>query len=254
MNDSSNHVMQRPQLRVTDGGKASLKIGEKIPYVSGSLNSAVATPGSIPYATTQFQQVDVGTNIDFQTVHVSGESDISMHVKVEISNVLTYINIAGIQEPEIGQQVDEADIRMKDGEVSILGGLSDKELQKSYSGVPGFTNVPALSYLFGTKQNTKTDNQVLIALIPHIIRAPDMTHVGDQGVFAGTEHVTKVGYKPQGTPATNNPAVPQTPNTVPLPQPTPLTPLPATRPVTPGKKPPDTPTTSPQPSPTTGKP
>jgi general secretion pathway protein D len=237
LTDSNNHVMQRPQLRVTDGGKASLKVGEKIPYVSGSLNSAVATPGSIPYATTQFQQVDVGTNIDFQTVHVSGESDVSMHVKVEISNVLNEITIAGIQEPEIGQQVDEADIRMKDGEVSILGGLSDKELQTSYSGLPGFTNLPLLGYLFGTKGNTKTDNQVLIALIPHVIRAPDMTHVGDRGVFAGTEHVTRVERKPEGT---NTPAIPQMPNTVPLPASTPLTPLPATRPVVPGTKPPET--------------
>ncbi len=136
LSDNFTRVLQRPQLRATDGGKASLKIGEKIPYVSGSLNSAVATPGAIPYATTQFQQVDVGTNIDLQP-HVNGPEDITMHVKVEISNVLQQIQIAGISEPEIGQQIDEADIRMKDGEVSILGGLSDKEFSLQNSGFPG---------------------------------------------------------------------------------------------------------------------
>ena len=72
--------MQRPQLRVTDGGKASLKIGSKIPYVSGSLNSAVATPGAIPYATTQFQEVDVGVNVDLEP-KVNGPEDVSMHIK-----------------------------------------------------------------------------------------------------------------------------------------------------------------------------
>jgi general secretion pathway protein D len=239
MNDSSNHVMQRPQLRVTDGGKASLKIGEKIPYVSGSLNSAVATPGAIPYATTQFQQVDVGTNIDLQP-HVNGADEVSMHVKVEISNVLNTENIAGIQEPVIGQQVDEADIRMKDGEVSILGGLTDKELSNILSGLPGFTNLPVLGYLFGNKQRTSTDNQVLIAIIPHILRPPDLSHIADEGVFAGTEHVTKVEHKPQGTPVTP-PAtgMPITPSAVPPPvPPTPLTPIPGPKPQTPATKPP----------------
>jgi general secretion pathway protein D len=239
MSDTRNHVMQRPQLRATDGGKASLKIGQKIPYVSGSLNSAVATPGSIPYATTQFQQVDVGTNIDLQP-HVNGAEEISMHVKVEISNVLNQQNIGGINEPIIGQQVDEADIRMKDGEVSILGGLSDKEQQNVLSGLPGFTNIPVLGYLFGSKQKTITDNQVLIVLIPHIVRAPDITHMADTGVFAGTERVTRVERHPDGTPSPNNPPPTSPLGTVPNVPAQPLTPLPAPRPQSPpGTKPPD---------------
>jgi general secretion pathway protein D len=235
MSDTRNHVMQRPQLRATDGGKASLKIGQKIPYVSGSLNSAVATPGAIPYATTQFQQVDVGTNIDLQP-RVNGTDEISMHVKVEISNVLNTETIAGIQEPIIGQQVDEADIRMKDGEVSILGGLSDKEIASTLSGFPGFANIPLLGYIFGNKQKTNTDDEILLAVIPHIIRAPDMSHVGDEGVFVGTERVTRVEYKPDGTSVSTTPATQPNQN-VPLKPVTPMTPAPGPPP--PGTKPPD---------------
>lgn len=196
LSDASTKVLQRPQLRATDGGKASLKIGQKIPYVSGSLNSAVATPGSIPYATTQFQQVEVGTLIDLQP-HVNGSEDISMHVRVELSNVLAQISIAGIDEPEIGQQIDEAEIRMKDGEVSILGGLSDRERSLTYSGIPGFTNIPLLSYLLGSKARNSTDSEVLIAVIPHIIRAPDYGDLANQGVYAGTERIPRVGRATQ---------------------------------------------------------
>jgi len=238
MSDTRNHIMQRPQLRATDGGKASLKIGEKIPYVSGSLNSAVATPGSIPYATTQFQQVDIGTNIDLQP-HVNGADEVSMHVKVEISNEVNTVTIGGIQEPIIGQQIDEADIRMKDAEVSILGGLSDKELQSIMSGVPGFANIPLLGYVFGNKQRTNTDNQILIVLIPHILRGPDITHMADEGVFAGTERVTRVERKPDGTPLPNNAAPTGPLGTIPNAPPTPLTPAPGPRPQTPVTKPPD---------------
>lgn len=196
LSDASTKVLQRPQLRATDGGKASLKIGQKIPYVSGSLNSAVATPGSIPYATTQFQQVEVGTLIDLQP-HVNGSEDISMHLRVELSTVLQQISIAGIDEPEIGQQIAEAEIRMKDGEVSILGGLSDRERSLTYSGIPGFTNIPLLSYLLGSKSRSSTDSEILIAVIPHIIRVPDYGDLANQGVYAGTERIPRVGRATQ---------------------------------------------------------
>lgn len=215
MSDASTQVLQRPQVRATDGGKASLKIGSKIPYVSGSLNSAVATPGAIPYATTQFQQVDVGTQIDLEP-HVNGPDDISMHIKVEVSDVIQTETIAGVQQPIIGQRVNEANIRMKDGEVSVLGGLYDNETDNSVSGIPGVTNIPVLGYLFGTKTKNKIHDEVLIALIPHVVRAPDLSAMGEQGILAGTERMVRVQRKPDGSapaplPVPNNNVVPNAP-------------------------------------------
>jgi len=222
LTDASTRILQRPQVRVTDNGKASLKIGSKIPYVSGSLNSAIATPGSIPYATTQFQQVDVGTNIDLEP-HVNGSEDVSMHIKVEISSVLTTETIAGVQQPVIEQKVNEANIRMKDGEVSVLGGLYDEEQDNSVAGIPGVTNIPLLGYLFGTKTRTHNKDEVLIALIPHIVRAPDVSNIGDEGVLAGSERIVRVSRRPDGT-SVSAPLPVTQPDTIPIAPPAPLAP------------------------------
>lgn len=210
LSDSSTRLLQRPEVRVTDGGKATLKVGSKIPYVSGSLNSAVATPGSIPYATTQFQQIDVGVNIDLQP-HVNGPEDVSMHVKVEISNVTQTETIAGVQQPIIGQKVNEADIRMKDGEASLMGGLSSDSDQQSIAGIPGVANLPVLGYLFGTHQKDREKDDIVIALIPHIVRAPSL-NLADEGILAGTERVVKVERRPAAS-AEQTPAA-ATPQTV----------------------------------------
>jgi general secretion pathway protein D len=222
MNDATTRILQRPQVRATDGGKAALLIGSSIPYVTGSLNSAVATPGAIPYATTQFQQVNVGTQIEFAP-HVNGPEDISMHVKVELSNVLQTTVIAGVEQPIIGKQTDEADIRMKDGEVTVLGGLSDRESNATVAGVPGVTNMPVLSYLLGSKTKKTTDNEILIAMIPHIVRPPDLSAGVGEGVYAGTERVIRVERRPapaspaagqgtqQGLPPANVPPAPASP-------------------------------------------
>jgi len=212
LTDSNSRLLQRPEVRVTDGGKASLKIGSKIPYVSGSLNSAVATPGSIPYATTQFQQVDVGVNIDLQP-HVNGPNEISMHIKVEISNVQSTETIAGVQQPIIAQKVNEADIRMKDGEISLMGGLSSDTDSKSTAGIPGVSNIPLLGYLFGTRTDDREKDDIIVALIPHIIRAPSLGNLNDEGVLAGTERVVKVGRRPSDTNSTPAQPLPATPGT-----------------------------------------
>ncbi len=198
LSDASTRLLQRPEVRVTDGGKASLKIGSKIPYVSGSLNSAVATPGAIPYATTQFQQVDVGVQIDLEP-HVNGPDDVSMHIKVEISNVTQTENIAGVQQPIIGQKVDDTFIRMKDGEVSLLGGLTSDSDSRSIAGIPGVANMPVLGYLFGTRTRDREKDDIVIALIPHIVRAPDLGDIADQGVYVGTDRVVKVERRQDGT-------------------------------------------------------
>ena len=213
LTDSNSRLLQRPEVRVTDGGKASLKIGSKIPYVSGSLNSAVATPGSIPYATTQFQQVDVGVNIDLQP-HVNGPEEVSMHIKVEVSNVTSTETIAGVQQPIIGQKVNEADIRMRDGEVSLLGGLSTDSDSLSTSGIPGLANMPVLGYLFGTRTKDREKDDIVIALVPHIIRAPSVGDQGNDGILAGTERIVRVERRQPpavATPVTPTPNSPSTP-------------------------------------------
>ncbi len=204
LNDNSSKILQRPQVRVTDNGKASLKIGQRIPYVSGSLNSAVATPGSIPYATTQFQQVDVGVNVDLQP-HVIGTDEISMKIKVEISSVVRTTNIAGVDQPVIGQKINEAEIRMKDGEASLLGGLTSDSDTQGIAGIPGVANMPVLGYLFGTRSKDREKDDIIVALIPRIIRAPSAVDASNEGVLAGTERLIRVSRAPE-TPAASAPA------------------------------------------------
>jgi general secretion pathway protein D len=216
LTDSRSRVLQSPQVRVTDGGKGSLKIGQKIPYVSGSLNSAVATPGSIPYATTQFQQIDVGVNIDVQP-HVNGPNDISMHIKVEISSVVNTTTIAGVAQPIIGQKVNEADVRMRDGEYSLLGGLSMDSDSQSIAGLPGVSALPVLGYLFGTRQKDKEKDDILVALVPHIIRAQVQDDQLSEGVLAGTERMVRVERKPQVAPPVTPMPMQPTPGAQPAP-------------------------------------
>ena len=136
LSDSGTRVLQSPEIRSVDNQKATLKVGEKEPIASGSFQPGIGGVGINPLVNTQFTFIDVGVNVDLTPkVHENGE--ISMHVEVEISSVQSYVNLGGIQQPIIAQQKVIHDIRMKDGEVNLLGGLKQIQDNTTVTRHPG---------------------------------------------------------------------------------------------------------------------
>ncbi len=209
MTDSKTKITNSPQLRASDGMKAELKIGERYPYATGSFQPGVGTVGVSPLVSTQFNYADVGVNIVI-TPQVHSTKEVTLHIEVEVSNIASTINLGGISQPIIAQNKNSADVRLRDGEVNILGGLSQLSDSKSLAGLPGLTDIPVLGgVLFGNTQTDKQNNQLLIALIPHIVRTPDYTADNLRGIDAGTDQVVKLSYAPRPEPTT--PAPPPAP-------------------------------------------
>ncbi len=141
MTDSSSKLIQQPEIRASDGQKASLKIGERVPVATGSFQPGIGGVGINPLVNTQFNYIDVGVNIDI-TPHVHGMDEVTLKLAMDISAVDSYQNIGGIQQPVIGQRKIENEIRMKEGEVNILGGILESTQTKSLSGIPGLASIP----------------------------------------------------------------------------------------------------------------
>ena len=211
MQDSNTRVMQSPEVRASDGQKVSLKIGDRVPYATGSFQPGIGTVGVSPLVSTQFQFVDTGVNLEI-TPHVHGTTDVTLHVSVDISQVSSTVNLGGLNQPVISQRKNEADIRLKDGEVSLLGGLIQSQETQTINGIPGLVNMPVLGkYLFGTTSKDKSHNELMIALIPHILRTQDLTELDLRGIAAGTDQVVKLRYGAEETPAAPAPTAPAVP-------------------------------------------
>ena len=139
LSDSDTRVLQSPQLRAVDGGKATLNIGSKIPFASGSTQSAIAGVGVSGLVQNTFQYADVGVNITLQP-YIHGTNEVSMHLEVDVSSVVSEQNFGGstgVNEPVIGQKKSTTDIRVRDGEVTLLGGLLNTNDIDSSGGIPG---------------------------------------------------------------------------------------------------------------------
>jgi len=230
LTDNKTKLIQDPQVRVSDGQKATLTIGDRVPIATGSFQAGVGVgvgggAGVVnPLVNTQFQYLDVGVKVDV-TPRVHPDGDVSMKLSVEISAIAGSSNIGGINQPIISTRKIEHDIRLKDGEANILGGLIQRLDTKNVNGIPGLGEVPLLRYLFSENSNEVKEDEVLLILTPHIVRRASITAVNLRSLAAGTDTNARVYHdETQGavTPAIlgPTPAAPSTSNTQASAQPT----------------------------------
>ena len=191
MSDTDTKVIQNPQIRALDGQKATLKIGDRVPVATGSFQPGIGGVGINPLVNTQFQYLDVGVNIDI-TPRVHSGREVSLKLSMDVSDVDSYVSIGGISQPVIGQRKIEQDIRLKDGEVSLLGGMMEDSKTKALTGIPGLASIPILKYLFSQDTSDHSTNEIVFVLIPHIIRGPEGSRGSNDMLDVGTANALQL--------------------------------------------------------------
>ena len=209
LSDANTKVLQSPQLRAVDNLKATLKIGDRQPTATGSFGSAIGSVGvgMSPLMNTQFTFIDVGVNVEI-TPRVHDNGDVSLHVDLDISSVTGHVNLGGIDQPIIGQRKISHDIRMPDGAVQLLAGLTKYQDTKTKTGIPGLGSIPILNRLFTSESVDRERQELMIALIPHVVRRPEYTAENLRGIAVGNQQSVHLNYgrQPGSPPAAANPA------------------------------------------------
>ncbi|MGH9528891.1 MAG: cohesin domain-containing protein [Terriglobales bacterium] len=203
--DSNSKLIQNPQIRCVDGQKASLKIGERIPIATGSFQPGIGGVGINPLVNTQFQYTDVGVNVDI-TPRVHADGDVTLKVTMDISAVDSYSNIGGISQPVIGQRKIEHEVRLREGEANLLGGMLEDSQTRSLSGIPGLSQIPILKYLFGQTATERRQTETVFVLIPHIVRGIFLTDLNQRGIDVGTANSIELRQVSHGTASGNSTA------------------------------------------------
>jgi general secretion pathway protein D len=235
--NANTKIIQSPRVRASDGQKASLKIGDRVPVATGSFQPGIGGVGINPLVNTQFQYIDVGVNVDI-TPQVHANREVSMKITIDVSAVTSQVNIGGIQQPVIGQRKIEHEVRLKEGEVSLMGGILEDQDIKSWAGIPGLGQIPLLRYLFASEHTEKHENEIVFALIPHIVRGTELTALNERDLDVGTgtsielrrKIETPGGGTPQGSAFQPRPAQPPSAAQAAVPQPATPMPQPASPP------------------------
>jgi general secretion pathway protein D len=188
LSDSNTKILQNPRLRATDGQKATMKIGEKIPVATGSYGGGMGGVGALggisSMVNTQFQYQDVGVTIEM-TPSIHFDRDVTLKMKISVTSQNGSVTISDVTEPIIAQKEVEQVIRLREGEASILGGIKDSQEMVSWSGIPGLSSIPGLKYLFGSKDHTITDDELVFLVVPHVVRSQSLDEVNLRTIDTG---------------------------------------------------------------------
>ncbi|HUJ83783.1 MAG TPA: cohesin domain-containing protein [Candidatus Acidoferrales bacterium] len=197
LTDTSTRILQDPEVRMTDGEQTKLRIGDRVPIATGSFQAGVgvgsqAGAGLVnPLVNTQFTYLDVGVNVDV-TPRVHPDGDVSLKESLEVSSVTGEETIGGIQQPVISQRKIENEVRLKEGESNIIGGLITRNETKTLNGWPGLAHIPFLRYFVSDDKRDISDDEVMIMITPHIIRLPSIDTDDLRALAAGTDTNVRV--------------------------------------------------------------
>ena len=185
LTNSNTRVLQSPRIRATDDQKASMKIGSRIPVATGSYQTGAATAVVSSLVNTQFQYQDVGVQIEMTpTVHY--DHDVTLKIKIEVTSHSGDVTISGVTEPIISQRVVDQVIRLREGEASLLGGIQSNQDTQNSTGIPGLGALPILRYVFGNKDHITQDDDIVFAVVPHIVRAQELNEANLRPVDTGS--------------------------------------------------------------------
>jgi general secretion pathway protein D len=190
-------TLAQPQLRITEGEKGNLVIGDKVPIPTTTFNTSQTIGGNV-VPITAFQYQDVGIKIDVEP-RVHHNNEVTLKLSVEVSELGENVRVSeGQFQPKIGTRTITSTIRLKDGETSLLAGLFKYSRREDQAGIPWLSDIPGIGGLFRSNYSEIKKSDLILTLTPHIVRNPDITEEDLAPLWVGTENrITIFGNSPK---------------------------------------------------------
>ena len=149
-------VLATPSLITLPGKEASIFIGSHIPVITEKHNNGEST-----YST---EYVDAGIKLKYTPI-VSDDGYITSAVHTEVS---TPTLISELKNYRINSRTADTNVRMRNGETLVIGGLISEEEQKQLQQIPFLSKIPLLGFLFKNHYRSKSKTEVIMLLTPYL--------------------------------------------------------------------------------------
>lgn len=148
--------------------QAVVRSGEKLDFLVGGEYPIVIQGGA--GASGQVEYKEYGTRI-ISTPDIDKINNVLLPLEVESSQLDWANSVQGY--PALKMNRSKTKVNLKAGQTLLIGGIFNKSYSKAIDGIPGFSRIPIIGYLFGSKefQSGRTDGVIFIT--PTIINPVD---------------------------------------------------------------------------------
>ena len=183
--NSKARVLANPKILITNGQESVIDLTqdyvEKVTseYLTSSLNGSGATGTA---QKTYSIADDLGIKVSL-TPFISPEGYVTLNIKPNYSTVLGEVRtpgqVAGMTDLAATllsrRDLDLKNVRIKDGETLVIGGLIQELEQKIVQKIPVLGDLPLIGTLFRSTSTSKTKNELVIMITPKIMNDGEAT-------------------------------------------------------------------------------
>jgi general secretion pathway protein D len=184
-------VLSSPKLSVMNNQTATLKVADNKVYFS--VRADTTDVGSPPIPRTTFTTTANSISVGFfmnVTPQISDTDEVTINVRPTITRIIGYVNdpnptlaAAGVvnRVPEIQTREMESIIKVGSGQIAVMGGLMQEELNNLTDAIPAASNIPILGNLFRNNNDKSNKTELVIFLRPIVIK--DASIQGDYSEY-----------------------------------------------------------------------
>ncbi|OGW52360.1 MAG: hypothetical protein A2Y81_03340 [Nitrospirae bacterium RBG_13_43_8] len=193
--ESKAKVLASPHILVSDNREASIQVGQQVPLATQTLTTPTTATELTGAITSSVQYKDIGIILKVKP-QVNESGLVALELSQEISSLAsTPVQIAGQAFSSINKTEAKTNLVAQDGQTIIIGGLIREDTTRGSAGLPFLSKIPILKYLFGSVQDDKHRNELIILLTPHVIRniqeAKDVTSDYVDRITSSTKEITR---------------------------------------------------------------
>ena len=166
--DGDSNVLSTPTLVTLDNEEAEISVGQEVPFLTGSFSNTGATGGSTLNPFQTIERKDVGLTLGI-TPQVNEGNNIKLKLKLEVSSLVTG-STGGAVDLVTNKRTLTNTVSVEDGQVLVLGGLIDENLNNTQRGVPFLSDIPLIGSLFRFRSVGNNKRNLMVFIKPAILR------------------------------------------------------------------------------------
>jgi type II secretory pathway component GspD/PulD (secretin) len=175
-------VHANPRIATVSGQKASIFVGQQ-----RYLREPIQMPD---YSNLNY--IDAGIKLDM-TPWTGGGGEIISDIAAEVSVMSAPDPITRL--PEKSTRRVTTQVRVKQGETIIIGGLTQRELQSTKTKIPVLGDLPLIGGLFRSQIKSETNTELVIFITPRMLTNAALSEEQKQSLLQGSEPpVAKPAY------------------------------------------------------------
>ena len=158
-------ILSRPVLIAANNETAEILVGSQRPFVQ--IQRSLPTESAARDQVVQYR--DVGTRLSVRPT-ISADGYVVLAVTQEVNQATTEVQFDA---PVISTRTVQTQLLVRDSQTVVLGGLTDREGDRSRSGVPVLSRIPLFGALFGSTQHDLAETEFFLFITPRIIRSDE---------------------------------------------------------------------------------